>query len=158
MTEFKNNWTMWFHNNRDNWDLNTFKKIVDVNEPETFWRLYNNFDKIGGITKRHYYLLKNGITPIWQDKANCLGGCWSYKVPEEQAEQLWTDLSVYLVNSLLCPKISDEINGISLCLKKNSSVVIKIWNSNSKNNSLKLINEEILKKWGINIIYMSHMS
>jgi len=41
--------------------------------------------------------------------------------------------------------------------KKNNNTVIKIWNKNSKNNSLKLINENILKKWGMDIIYIAHM-
>jgi L-rhamnose mutarotase len=53
--------------------------------------------------------------------------------------------------------IPEEIVGLSICLKKNSNTVVKIWNKKSKNNSLKLINEEILKKWGMDIIYIAHM-
>jgi hypothetical protein len=41
--------------------------------------------------------------------------------------------------------------------KENNNVVIKIWNNNSKNNSLKLINENLLKKWGTEIIYIAHI-
>jgi hypothetical protein len=42
-------------------------------------------------------------------------------------------------------------------LKKNNSCVIKVWNKNSKNNSLLLLNENILKKWGMDIIYIAHI-
>jgi hypothetical protein len=52
---------------------------------------------------------------------------------------------------------NDEILGLSLCLKKNNNVVVKIWNKSSKNNSLKLLNNNILKKWGTEIIYIAHM-
>ena len=47
--------------------------------------------------------------------------------------------------------------GLSICLKKNNNTVVKIWNKNSKNNSLKLINNTILNKWGMDIIYIAHM-
>ena len=60
MTEFKNKWTMWFHNNRDNWDLSTFKKIVDITNPTNFWELYNNFDKIAKDKRRDSELANNG--------------------------------------------------------------------------------------------------
>ena len=52
---------------------------------------------------------------------------------------------------------SNDIVGLSLCLKKNSNVVIKIWNKSSNNNSLKLLNNNILEKWGTDIIYIAHM-
>ncbi len=101
--------------------------------------------------------MQDDITPIWEDPKNINGGCWSFKVHEDQAVELWEDLSVYLVCDKLCPTLEDEIVGLSICMKKNNNVVIKIWNKKSKNNSLKLINEKILKKWGTDIIYIAHM-
>ena len=101
--------------------------------------------------------MREDVTPIWEDTKNINGGCWSFKVQEDQADDLWEDLSVYLACNQLCPTILDEVMGLSICLKKNNNTVIKIWNKNSKNNSLKLINENILKKWGMDIIYIAHM-
>ena len=101
--------------------------------------------------------MREGITPIWEDKENINGGCWSFKIHEESAEELWEDLSLHLLCGNLCNNITEEIVGLSICLKKNNNTVIKIWNKNSKNNSLKLINENILKKWGTDIIYIAHM-
>ena len=102
--------------------------------------------------------MKEDINPIWEDPKNIHGGCWSFKIIEEQAYNLWEELSLYLLCNKLCPNICDELMGLSICLKKNNNVIIKIWNNNSNNNSLKLINEEILKKWGLDIIYIAHMS
>ena len=76
---------------------------------------------------------------------------------EEQAENLWNDLAAYLV----CEQIinnPDEVTGLSVSLKKNNYSVIKIWNTDTKNNSLSLINKNIIKKWGTDIIYIVHMS
>ena len=98
--------------------------------------------------------MKNEITPIWEDKKNINGGCWSFKVNYHTASELWENLSAYLVTE----KISNqEIVGISICLKKNNNIVIKIWNTDSSKNSLSLLNENLLKKWGTDIIYIAHM-
>ena len=43
--------------------------------------------------------MKDDISPIWEDPRNINGGCWSFKVQEEQSEELWEDLSVYLVTN-----------------------------------------------------------
>jgi len=96
------------------------------------------------------------VSPIWEDPINKSGGCWSFKVNENQAQELWDDLSIYLVSEKLSMKKND-LTGISICLKKNNYCVIKIWNRNGKENSLVLLNETILKKWGMDIIYIAHI-
>jgi hypothetical protein len=156
-TKLKYNWNIWYHHEKDNWKLSGYKQLYNINSANGFWKFYNNWDKVGGVTNKHFFLMREDVTPIWEDKNNINGGCWSFKIQEDQAEDLWEDLSVYLVCNELCPSIVDEIMGLSICLKKNNNTVIKIWNKNSKNNSLKLINEYILKKWGMDIIYIAHM-
>ncbi len=150
-------WNIWFHHEKDNWALSGYKQIYKFNTIIDFWKFYNNWDRVGGVTNKHFFLMRSDVTPIWEDQMNINGGCWSFKINEDQADELWEDLSVYLVCNKLCPTIPEEIVGLSICLKKNSNTVIKIWNINYKNNSLKLINETILKKWGMNIIYIAHM-
>lgn len=155
--KLKYNWNIWYHHEKDNWKLSGYKQIYNINDTNSFWKFYNNWDKVGGVLNKHFFLMREDVTPIWEDPKNINGGCWSFKIQEDQSEDLWEDLSVYLVCNELCPSIVDEIMGLSICLKKNSNTVIKIWNKNSKNNSLKLINENILKKWGMDIIYIAHM-
>jgi hypothetical protein len=102
--------------------------------------------------------MKNNILPLWEDPININGGCWVYKIHESQAIQLWEDLSVYLVCEKLCPTIPNEITGLSFSIKKNNLCLIKIWNTNASNSSLKLINENITNKWGLNIIYTTNLT
>ena len=153
----KSTWNIWFHHEKDNWKISGYKNIFTIKTVCEFWQFYNNWDKVGGLTSSHFFLMKNDVTPIWEDEQNINGGCWSFKVHEDMAEELWENLSVYLICEKLCPTIPDEIMGLSICLKKNNNTVIKIWNKNSKNNSLKLINEKILQKWGMDIIYITHI-
>lgn len=155
--KLNNEMTLWYHHDKDNWAVTGYKKIFKLILVSDFWCIYNNWDKLGGITSKHFFIMKDNITPLWEDINNVSGGCWSFKITEDLAEELFEDLSTYLVCNELCPTISHEIVGLSLCLKKNNNVVIKIWNKNSKNNSLKLINENIIKKWGMDIIYIAHM-
>jgi hypothetical protein len=157
-TKLPKTWNIWYHHEKDNWELTGYKNIYEINTTGDFWKFYNNWSKVGGVTNKHFFLMRNDVTPIWEDLKNINGGCWSFIIQEEQSEELWEDLSTYLICMQLCPTITEEIVGISICLKKNNNTVIKIWNTNSKNNSLKLINETILKKWGTDIIYIVHMS
>ena len=155
-TKLKYKWNFWYHHEKDNWKLSGYKKFYEIVTIKDFWKIYNNFDKLGGITSKHFFLMRENITPIWEDEQNINGGCWSFKIHEDNAKDLWEYLSLHLLCGSLC-NISEEILGLSICLKKNNNTVIKIWNKNSKNNSLKLINESILKKWGTDIIYIAHM-
>ena len=149
-------WSLWYHHEKDNWKISGYKKIYDVCNSTDFWRLHNNWDKIKGINYKQYFFMKDGIIPIWEDQENINGGCWSFKVNEEQTLNLWNDLAVYLVCGQLINDKNDVV-GISSCLKKNNNSVVKIWNKNSKNSSLNNINKDIIKNWGTDIIYIAHM-
>jgi hypothetical protein len=156
--KLKYSWVLWYHKEKDNWTISGYEKIYNIDTIEKFWTLYNNWDKIGGVNSKHFFLMRSDVCPIWEDKKNINGGCWSFKVQEDMSEDLWEDLSVYLMCDKICPEISNEIMGLSICLKKNNNSVVKVWNNDSKNNTLKFINKNILNKWGTDIIYIAHMS
>jgi hypothetical protein len=158
-TKLPNQWKLWVHNNNTNndWSMKTFKELYQINNIEDFWTLHNNWSKNGHVIKNHYFLMKDDVSPNRSDEKNINGGCWSFRVKINQAQLLWDDLALYLVTNNLS-KIPEEINGITCNVKKNQWVVIKIWNSNQKNSSLKILNPEILNKWGLDIIYIAHLN
>jgi translation initiation factor 4E len=154
--KFKDEWNLWYHSKKDNWTLDGYEKLYKINDVESYWKLYNNWDKLGGINNKHFFLMKDNIIPLWEDESNKYGGCWSFKISEYKSQELWNDLSNYLVTDKLI-SVKDDIVGLSVCLKKSNFSVIKIWNKSSNNNSLNLINKDILSKYGLDIIYIAHM-
>lgn len=157
MYELSNNYNIWYHHFKDDWSINGYKHIYTIKNGVDFWQLYNNWDLIGGVLCKQFFIMKNDVKPIWEDESNKNGGCWSFKIFENQANELWEDLSTLFVTDDLLDN-SDECVGLSICLKKSNYCVIKIWNTNSANNSMKIINKNILKKWGTDLIYISHNS
>ena len=75
---------------------------------------------------------------------------------EEYIQSQKIEDHIKIANELL-KNTDNECVGLSICLKKNNSCVIKIWNTDSKVNSIQNINPKILEKWGTDIIYIAHM-
>lgn len=155
-SKFENKWNIWYHSLKDDWTINGYKRIYTIENIKDYWKLYNNWDKLGTINNKHFFIMMNDITPIWEDDNNKNGGCWSFKVNENISQDLWNDLSNYLVTESIS-SIENDIVGLSACLKKNNFSVIKIWNRDSKNNNMNLLSKDILNKWGNDIIYIAHM-
>jgi hypothetical protein len=154
--KFSDNWNVWYHHTKDNWTIDGYKKIFKIDNGIDFWKLYNNWESLGSITARHFFLMKNDTQPVWEDPINMKGGCWSFKIVDSMAAELWEDLSVLIVSNEL---VQGTIAlGLSITLKKNNTCVVKIWNDDSNKNSIKHINKNILKKWGTDIIYIAHMA
>ena len=116
-TNLSNKWNIWYHHEKDNWDISGYKNIYEIKTVGDFWRLYNNWHKLKGVNSRHFFFMKDDVPPIWEDEQNKNGGCWSFKVIDHDAEKLWTDLSIYAVCGQLTNN-SDDIVGLSICLKK----------------------------------------
>ncbi len=155
-SKFDNEWNIWYHKSKDDWSIDGYNKLYNIKTIKDYWKLYNNWEKLGGINNKHFFIMKNDITPIWEDKNNKYGGCWSFKISDSMSQDLWNDLSLHLVTETLS-SIKNDVVGLSACIKKNNFAVVKIWNKDSKNNSLNLLSKEILNKWGLDIIYIAHM-
>ena len=149
--EFKNTWNVWYHHTKDNWKLSGYRKIYNITNIQNFWELYNNWNRLGGILSKQFFVMKNNITPLWEDKMNINGGCWSLKININLAEKLWEYLSILLVGENIYD--NDNINGLSICVKKNNICVIKIWIKDN-NNNIKLLNKDIFEKYQPEILFI----
>jgi hypothetical protein len=71
-----------------------------------------------------------------------MGGCWSFKITKGDLYNVWLNLSLYLCGESLISnkKNFDLLNGISISPKKNFCIV-KIWNSDKKQNKLSYLNK-----------------
>ena len=84
-----------------------------------------------------FFLMKNDILPIYEDKNNINGGYWSIKISNENILKTWIDLSIELIRGNLDKK--NIISGITLSYKK-KFYIIKIWITNKKYNNLSYLN------------------
>jgi hypothetical protein len=133
-----NSWRFYIHlHNVDNWDYESYHKIIDLNYAEECILLLNdiNFDF---IRKTMMFVMRENVKPMWEDESNRNGGAFSFKVHNKNVEQVWKKLTYMLAgNSLTSKTYSDSIMGISLSPKK-SFCIIKIWM-----NSCKYVNPNI---------------
>ena len=147
-----NKWNLYFHNIKDNnWNLDSYQHLYEFNNIENFWKLYNNYPNYNyGL----FFLMKDGIAPIWEDENNEKGGTYSFKINKNIIIDAWEEISIALIGETLS---SDEnfITGISLH-PKNNCYIIKIWCSNNNN---KLIFQNNLKYFNLNkSIYKKNIS
>jgi hypothetical protein len=140
-------YVLWAHdiNNKD-WTLDGYQKLCIITNISEFWRLFNNFNKYG-YKFRHFFLMKEGVVPIWEHETNRFGGMCSLKVDIGSSINVLTDLCVHMMcNRLTDDSNLDDINGISIS-PKNSWAIIKIWNKDCKNDISKNLLPSLIKKY-----------
>ena len=76
------------------------------------------------------FLMREGVTPVWEDEMNRNGGCFSYKIANKVVYQCWKDLCYVLLGDSMSsnPELVSNVTGITISPKKNFCV-IKIWMS-----------------------------
>ena len=119
-------WILWAHLPHDtNWGKTSYKKIKELVTLEEIFTLYENLPE-NMIKNCMLFLMRKGVLPMWEDKNNREGGCFSYKVSNKQAVISWKTLSYVLVGETLSNTKKATINGITISPKKNFCI-IKVW-------------------------------
>ena len=147
-------WDFYCHSIKSNdWSIKGYKKLYTITKISDFWKIINNI-KHFGVNIMHFYLMRKGIQPTWEDPNNRHCGICSLKIDFKDTCDAFEMFSTYLVtNQLLTNMNSDCINGISISPKinfKNSYTIIKIWNKKTEVNIGKILNKNILDKYGKN--------
>lgn len=122
-------WDMYYHLPQDkNWGVDSYMTIdSSIDSIETILKLNENLhDNI--IKNTMLFIMKSGITPMWEDPKNREGGCFSYKITNKFVVDVWKKLSLLLCGNSLCikPEYNKHVNGITISPKKNFCI-IKIW-------------------------------
>jgi len=124
----KNKWTLWAHLPHDiNWSLNSYKNICSFSTIEEGIILIETIpEKM--IKNCMLFIMKDGISPLWEDEKNINGGSFSYKINNKNIVRVWKTLSYSLMGENLAveTKNSNIINGITISPKKHFCIV-KIW-------------------------------
>jgi len=130
----ENSWTFWYDKyigpkkTVEEYEA-ALVKIATFDCIQDFWKWHNNLPAVNMIqTSSSFHLMKCGIRPLWEDKANANGGNFSFKLPKEDVNDVWLQLSLRVIGEQFFQFIhkDDEICGITFSQRKNDAV-IAIW-------------------------------
>jgi hypothetical protein len=139
-------WVLWAHDIDDtDWSTKSYKRVYTINTINDFWKLFNNFNKMG-LKFMHYYIMRDDIIPTWEDLNNRYGGICSIKLELKNSLEAYEDLCSKMVMEIITTHEKD-INGISIS-PKNNWALIKIWNKNEKHDLSKVMSDDIIDKYG----------
>ena len=122
-------WDLYYHLPHDkNWDLSGYTAIMKSIDNAEQVILLNESITEHVVKNCMFFVMRNGITPMWEDARNRNGGCFSYKVINKQVFEVWRNLFYMLCGENLCSQqeLNKHINGITISPKKNFCI-IKIW-------------------------------
>lgn len=127
-------WNVWIHDNDNNdWSLDSYKNIFEIDSVGSMWRfltVLNNLDK----NVRQYYIMRKGITPIWEDNNNKNGAICSIMLDnlnrfsstrEFIGVDVFTAICILVMNESFVSNNMD-INGLCYSIKSNK-ILIKLW-------------------------------
>ena len=122
-------WAVYFHDPYDiNWNTNSYINIGTINSISDFWN--HTACLKDHLHQGMFFIMREYVFPMWDDKENINGGCLSIKVLKENIDTYWQDLSMKLLGETLLKPAHrhkwDFVNGISTSPKKHFCI-IKIW-------------------------------
>ena len=132
-------WTIYSHLPYNNdWTVDSYQTVFKTDILEQFI-VFSELLSDVIIKKCMLFIMKNDIQPMWEDDDNKNGGCFSYKIQNENVVSVWKNLSYKLIgNSLLKPGTVNTISGITISPKRNFCI-IKIWLQNCKHKDSSII-------------------
>ena len=126
-------WNIYYHLPQDkNWELSSYSNIMSSIDTVEKLIAINEYINDTIIKNCMLFIMRDGITPMWEDPRNRNGGCFSYKVINKFVPSVWRELFYLLAGETLCvnSKHNEYISGITISPKKNFCI-IKIWLSTS---------------------------
>lgn len=76
-----------------------------------------------------FFIMKQGIKPMWEDPRNAKGGCISWKIEKPDVPRAWENVSALFITKDLGDFNKFNPTGISISPKKNNNI-IKLWVAN----------------------------
>lgn len=153
--DLKNKWVLWFHKVNDNyWAIDSYSKVLEIN---TYYDVLFILKELENITAGMFFLMKEDIIPIFEDKYNINGGYWSIRITKKDAYEYWEKILYYLCidNLSINEEYEKKINGMSISPKINNCI-FKIWNSDYKGMKTEYLRNDLdFIKWE-ETFYLEH--
>ena len=122
-------WNLYYHLPHDkNWDVSSYSAIMSSIDNAEQIILLNQTIHDNVLKNCMLFVMREGITPMWEDPRNRNGGCFSYKISNRFVAEVWKKLFYMITGETICKDTSNSkhVNGITVSPKKNFCIV-KIW-------------------------------
>jgi len=142
--KLKHLWNLWAHLPQDpDWTVKSYKKVCQFKHLEETIAITESLPE-GLVQNCMLFLMKDGITPMWEDVRNRNGGCFSYKVSNKNVFEAWRDLTYVLTGETVSANTAfvNSVTGITISPKKNFCI-IKIWMTNCDHQNPQTVSTEV---------------
>lgn len=137
-------WNLWAHLPQDpDWTVKSYKKIYQFKTVEEAIAITESLP--ADLVKNcMLFIMRDGITPMWEDPKNRNGGCFSYKVSNKNVFEVWRELTYILVGETISTNgiFVNSVTGVTISPKKNFCI-IKIWMTNCEHQNPQIVTSEI---------------
>ena len=149
-------WTAYFHEPEDSlWTAASYKLLQKCTSWEALGAVLRELGP-HKTTNGLLRIMKEDISPLWENKANIRGGSYCLKVPRRSAIEVFTRYLAAAARGCCAKEAANEIVGVTISPKK-GFCIIKIWNLNAKAygkpSDLEILHEEVKEA---EIIYRCH--
>jgi hypothetical protein len=137
-------WNLWAHLPQDpDWTVKSYKKIYQFKTVEEAIAITESLP--ADLVKNcMLFIMRDGITPRWEDSKNRNGGCFSYKVSNKNVFEVWRDLTYVIIGETISTNsvFVNSVTGITISPKKNFCIV-KIWMTNCDHQNPQIVTSDI---------------
>lgn len=156
LLEFRTPWVLYIHHGQDrDWSQTSFLKVCGFHTAQGFWTVFN---WLRLHPQFHYFLMRESVLPMWEDKQNENGGCFSVRAPVQQAADLWLDMCLYVVGETLLDDYDEMANvlGVSVASSRDMTAV-KVWHRQRDQSDTK-IPQYFRDRYSIEVKFLNHRS
>ena len=142
--KLRTKWNLWAHLPQDpDWTVKSYKKIYQFKTIEESVGITEMIPE-GLVKNCMLFIMRDGITPMWEDPKNRNGGCFSYKISNKNVFEVWRDLTYVLIGESLSANVTfvSSVTGITISPKKNFCIV-KIWMTNCEHQNPQVVTNDV---------------
>ena len=128
MHEINSPWVLWYHSIKDkDWSKKSYRQIFKITDLMEMFLLHD-ITKPSHLQNGIFFLMREGIFPIWEDPENRNGCCISFKIPCSSIQKEWSRVITQCVTENILKNVDEYkiLNGISISPKREFNI-IKIW-------------------------------
>lgn len=148
-------WVLWYHDpNNNDYSLESYIKLLEFTTATEFWSVVEAISS-EAWNSGMFFLMKQGIRPLWDAPENDKGGAWSKKVDAHDTHAVFVDCMVHVMAEKLLKSSNDCVAGVTVSPKGHFHI-IKVWNTTSTVSDRKLFSPTLKMRLGDDIAYKAH--